>query len=341
MFNRNSECFIIAEVGLNHNGDYDLARKSVIAAAQAGATAVKFQTFKTEDFLFDRTITHTYQLDGKIITEPLFDLCKRAEFDMRWWSDLQDLASSLGIMLIGTPTSVQGVDDLINHGATILKNGSDYLTHLPLIRYMANTQALLVLSTGMADEKDIDDAVSVVQKVRGEPPILLHCTSSYPADVNNLNLNKITSLRQKYGAVVGFSDHSEGWIAAVQALALGAKVIEKHFTLDKSLPGPDHWFSSSPEEMEELVCQIRDAEKRMGCAALKPADSELAVRNEWRLGLVWNRDIKKGDVIKNEDVTIKKPAHGLLPKQLDDLIGLAVARDCCKGKSIFWGDLQQ
>ncbi len=338
----NKACFIIAEVGLNHNGNYQLAKESVIAAAKAGADAVKFQNFLTEDFLSDRTILHTYK-DGDIeITEPLFDICKRSEFKVEWLPGLIRLCDKLGIVFLSTPTSESGVDDLISHGVKYIKNGSDYLSHIPLLKYMASTDAIIIISTGMAYQEEIDDAVNAILSIQSNKSklIILHCTSSYPTSPENVNLKKIQTLQDRYQVSIGFSDHTEGWESAVQAVTLGAKVVEKHFTLDKNLPGPDHWFSSDYEEFKELVEQIRLAESRMGNSVLEPANSEMQVRDQWRLGLVWDRDVIKGSDISAQDIAIRKPATGLRPKEIDSVIGQKIVKNCKKGESVLKTDLQ-
>ena len=230
LIKQKSGCAIIAEIGLNHNGDYQLAMDSIVAAAKAGATAVKFQNFVTEDFLSDKSILHTYRDRDKEITEPLFDICKRSEFNKEWLPSLIELCESLGIIFLSTPTSKAGVDDLIECGVRYIKNGSDYLSHLPLLKYMASTGATIIISTGMAYKEDIDDAVNAILEVQPDKSklVVLHCTSSYPTPIEDVNLDKIQTLRDRYQVSVGFSDHTVGWISAVQAVTLGAKVIEKH-----------------------------------------------------------------------------------------------------------------
>jgi len=334
------KCFIIAEVGLNHNGDYGLARDSIIAASEAGADAVKFQNFRTEDFLSDRSILHTYKDRGKVVTEPLFDICKRSEFRAEWLPDLNELCDELGIVFLSTPTSENGVDDLISCGVRFIKNGSDYLSHIPLLKYMALTNATIIISTGMAYQDEIDDAVNAILSIRPDKSklIILHCTSSYPTSPENVNLRKIQALKERYQTLIGFSDHTEGWESAVQAVTLGAKVIEKHFTLDKNLPGPDHWFSSNYNEFKELVKQVRLAEKRMGSSLLEPADSEIKFLGQWRLGLVWDKDIKKGSNILEQDIAIRKPATGLRPKELSLVVGCKATKNCKKGESVLRTD---
>ncbi|MBI4825113.1 MAG: N-acetylneuraminate synthase family protein [Nitrospirae bacterium] len=316
-----SPAFIIAEVGLNHNGSYELAERSIRAAAESGADSVKFQNFLTEDFLTDRSIQYTYVSRGKEITEPLWEICKRSEFRNEWIAPLKRLCDDLGIVFMSTPTSENGVDDLIRNGVEALKNGSDYITHLPLLRYMGSTGAMVIISTGMATGEDISNALSAVREGGKSPATLLHCVSSYPTKEKDVNLRKIAALKDTYNVPVGFSDHTEGWAAAVQAATLGACIIEKHFTLDRELPGPDHRFSSTPDELKELVREVRFAEMRMGNDALVPSESEMEHRDEFRVGIVADRDLAIGDKMTRESIAIRKPAFGLLPKDIDKYIG--------------------
>ena len=190
--NNKTRCFIIAEVGLNHNGDYQLAKETVISAAKAGADAVKFQNFVTEDFLSDKSILHTYKDGDAEVIEPLFDICKRSEFKVEWLPDLIKLCGELGVVFLSTPTSESGVDDLISNGVKYIKNGSDYLSHIPLLKYMASTGATVIISTGMAYQDEIDDAVNAILSIQSNKSrlVILHCTSSYPTSPENVNLKK-------------------------------------------------------------------------------------------------------------------------------------------------------
>ncbi len=335
--------FIIAEIGLNHNGDFNLATESIKVAAKAGADAVKFQNFLTEDFLTDKKILHTYKSGDREITEPLFDICKRCEFKTEWFPELTKICEELGIEFISTPTSEKGVDDLVSYGVKYIKNGSDYLSHIPLLKYMALTDSIILISIGMAYEEEIDDAIDAILSVRPDKSkiIILLCTSSYPTSPQNVNLNKLMKLKDRYKISVGFSDHTEGWESAVQAVTLGAKVIEKHFTLDKKLPGPDHWFSSNFDEFKKLVTNIRLAEIRMGEKDLKPANSEIIVREQWRLGLVWKKNIKINTKISIEDIAIRKPSTGLRPKDIYSIVGNRAVKNCEKGKPVVISDFKK
>jgi len=320
MFQEN-HTFIIAEIGLNHNGDYEIARQSVTRAAEIGCDAVKFQNFNTEDFIQDRSQLFTYRSQGREITEPFYDLCKRNEFKREWLSPLKDLCDTLNIEFLSTPTSFEGIEDLRKLGCTYVKNGSDYLTHIPLIKAMADSGMTVILSTGMADLADIEAAIDALGDACPEKAALLHCTSAYPTPAEDVNLNKIPALAERFGLHVGFSDHTEGYVSAVQAVTLGARILEKHFTLDHNFEGPDHWFSSEPEEMAELVSQVRMAEQRLGSAEIRPAKIEYETRDEYRIGVVADGDLKAGQVLHREDIAFRKPCRGILPRDLEQYLG--------------------
>ena len=221
-----NKTFIVSEIGLNHNGDYELACKSVIAAAEAGSDAVKFQSFKTEDFVRNNKELFTYKSQGKEITEPFYDLCKRNEFKREWLKPLKVLCADLDVEFISTPTSEEGVEDLRAAGCRYVKNGSDYLTHVSLIEAMSKSGMVVILSTGMAYRSDVDAAITALGDAYPKRTILLHCTSAYPTEPKDVNLNRMILLRENYKTTVGFSDHTEGFEASVQAVTLGAKVIE-------------------------------------------------------------------------------------------------------------------
>ena len=329
-------CFILAEIGLNHNGDYDLARKSVEVVASCGVDAVKFQNYRTEDFIFDKTLTYTYFSGGNEITESMWDICKRCEMKKEWLSKLKKLCDDLGISLLSTPTSESGVDDLIKVGVTMLKNGSDYLTHIPLLRFMGQTGLTVIISTGMADECDVQDAVSAVRSGGDSPIILMHCTSSYPTESKDVNLNRMLALRERFNMPVGFSDHTIGSTAAVQAVTLGICMLEKHFTLDKKLPGPDHWFSVNPLELKQYVEDVREAEQRMGNKNIEPAVSERINRDEFRLSLIASKDLFAGQKLGIQDFVISKPGTGLPPKYAEKIIGMELAKNILKGSPLLW-----
>lgn len=332
-----NKCLIIAEIGLNHNGQLNLAIDSVKAAADAGADAVKFQNFITEDFLTDKAITYTYKTQGVEVTESFFELCKRNEFKREWIKPISNLCEELGVIFMSTPTSFSGVDDLLEAGCKYVKNGSDYITHIPLLRHMAKSGMHVILSTGMSDVQDVDEAMNALTMAEGGVTVL-QCTSSYPTDASNVNLRRMLSLRDRYGCDVGFSDHTIGYMASVQAVSMGAKIIEKHFTLDHNLPGPDHWFSVNPEELKELVQEIRMAELRLGFSEIKSTASEDGWKNENRIGVVAARDILVGELLTEDDILYKKPLLSIKPADIEKYLGMPLKKPIKKYAPIRYED---
>jgi len=327
----NQSCVVVAEVGINHNGEMSLAHRAIDSAADAGADAVKFQNYHTEDFISDRSLTYEYVSQGKTVVEPQWDMFKRCELAPGQLRELREHCDRRGVIFFSTPSSEAGIRDLINAGTPLLKNGSDYLVHLPMIRAMARTGLPTVLSTGMAAAEDIEDAVEAFRGAGGKDLILLQCTSSYPTPPEDVNLKKIITLAQKFDCPVGLSDHTYGTIAAIGSVALGACMIEKHFTLDRSLPGPDHWFSSDATELRSLVDAVRTIEKNLGSPELEPANSEKLGRREYRLSCVAARELTAGHRLRASDVAFRRPGSGFPPKEVDRLIDRCLAKNVSPG----------
>jgi N,N'-diacetyllegionaminate synthase len=324
-------CFLAAEVGINHNGNLDLAHQSIDAAADAGADAVKFQNYQTEDFVSDRSLTHEYVSQGKTVVESQYDMFKRCELAPQSLRELQQHCELRGVVFFSTPTSKRGIQELVDLNVALLKNGSDYLGHLPLIRSMAKTGLPTVISTGMATFDDVKDAVDAFRGSGGKDLILLHCVSSYPALPRDMHLRKIRALADAFDCPAGLSDHTNGTVAPVGAVALGACVIEKHFTLDKNLPGPDHHFSADPSEFASLVQSVRSLEESLGSAELKPASSEELGRRDYRLSCVAARELRAGHRLSPSDIAFRRPGSGVPPKELDKLIARELLQDVPPG----------
>ncbi|MCS6243448.1 MAG: N-acetylneuraminate synthase family protein [Opitutus sp.] len=323
---------LVAEIGINHNGDMALAEAMVRAAADAGADAVKFQNYATEDFLSDHALTYTYRSQGREITESQFAMFKRCELGDADLARLKACCDACGVMFFSTPTSSAGVDALVRAGATHLKNGSDYLGHLPLIRHMARSGLPTILSTGMATEVEIVEAVDAYRGAGGRELVLLACTSAYPTPPEQAHLRRIPALAARFGCAPGFSDHTAGWEAAVAAVCLGAVMVEKHFTTDRTLPGPDQWFSSDPAEFAELVRRVRDAETLLGHADLGPTAAEKRSRVDFRLSCVAARDLPAAHVVEAGDIAFRRPATGLPPSQVERLVGLRLPGQLKRGE---------
>jgi N,N'-diacetyllegionaminate synthase len=325
---------LIAEIGINHNGDMALAEEMVRAAASAGADAVKFQNYTTEDFLSDHSLTYTYRSQGREITESQFAMFKRCELTDADLVRLKACCDAYGVWFFSTPTSPAGVDALVRAGAAYLKNGSDYLGHLPLIRHMALSSLPTILSTGMANEAEIAEAVDAYRSAGGRDLILLACTSAYPTPPEQAHLKRIHTLATRFGCATGFSDHTAGWEAAVAAVCLGACMIEKHFTTDRTLPGPDQWFSSDPVEFAELVRRMRAAESMLGRPDLGPTEAESRSREEFRLSCTAAHDLPAGYMLTSADIVFRRPATGLPPAEVDRLIGRTLAGPVPSGQSL-------
>jgi len=324
-------CFIVAEVGINHNGDMELARKMIDAAATTGVDAVKFQNYRTEDFLSDTKLKYTYASQGKKVTESQFEMFKRCELSASSLLQLKKHCDKRNVVFLSTPTGDSGIQDLVRIKSPMLKNGSDYLGNIPLIKMMAETGIPTVISTGMATLSEIDEAVRAFEDAGGKELIILHCISQYPTPANDVNLNKIKSLQLAFNYPIGFSDHTYGTTASIGAYILGACFIEKHFTIDKNLPGPDHSFSSDTQEFKQLVSAIREAEKMMGTTVIKPTQKELKSRTGYKLSCVAIKNLSNNHKITAADIAFRRPGTGIPPNLTQWLIGQTLKRNIQKG----------
>lgn len=329
-------CLIAAEIGINHNGDMALAEKTIDAAADAGADAVKFQNYQTEDFLHNNDLTYSYSSGGNKVTESQYAMFKRCELPSGALDKLKEHCDRRGLIFFSTPTSVKGVKDLINTGAHLVKNGSDFLTNPEIVKQMATSGLATILSTGMATLAEIDDAVRHYRSSGGKDLVLLHCTSSYPTPQDQINLRRINTLRNAFGCPVGFSDHSEGVVAAVAAVVLGACFVEKHFTFDQALPGPDHAFSSDSAEFTLLVKSIRIAEAAMGDSLPGPTEAEQVGRTQFRLSCTASRALAKGTRLGEHDIVLQRPGNGIEPRLKASLVGLIVCQELVAGQTLAW-----
>lgn len=326
--------YIVAEIGINHNGNIALAKKTILAAKNSGADAVKFQNYKTEDFVPIKDLEYEYVCQNNKIKEFQYDLFKRCELSDEQVIELKIFCDQNDIDFHSTPTNSQGVDLLKKIGTRVLKNGSDYLTNLELVEYMGKSGLPTVLSTGMALVGEVDDAVRVFKNTGNKNLILLHCTSRYPTPAEDVHLKKITTLRNTFGVIAGFSDHSEGLFAAIGSITYGAAWIEKHFTLDQNLPGPDHRFSSDPEKFRQMVDGIRYMEKAIGQPHLGPTEHEYSSREKFRLSCCAARDLLDGHILMENDISFFRPGNGYLPKNKPLLLGKKINRSLNKGALI-------
>lgn len=331
--------YIVAEIGINHNGDMELAKKMILAAKEAGADAVKFQNYRTEDFVPSKNLEYEYISQGKKIKEFQHDMFKRYELSDEQVCELKDFCDKNKIDFHSTPTNQQGVNLLKRIGVNVLKNGSDYLTNLELIDYMGKSGLPTVLSTGMALISEMEEAVNTFKNTGNQDLILLHCTSRYPTPVEDVHLKKINSLREIFALNIGFSDHSEGPWAACGAIVFGACWIEKHFTLDKNLPGPDHRFSPDPQEFANMVEGVRFMEKALGSSKLGPTPYEQNSRESFRLSCCATSDLEAGHILNSQNISFFRPGNGILPKNKTLLIGKKINHPLRRGDLIRQEDI--
>ena len=332
-------CFIVAEIGINHGGNIKLAFRMIDAAKKSGADAVKFQNYRTEDFIRDRNIKYNYISKGKKITETQYAMFKRCEISFQDLKKIKAYCDRKKIIFFSTPTSIETLMELKRVRSPIIKNGSDFLTNLELISAMAKSKKPTVISCGMASIEEINEAIKSYKMGGGKKLILLHCTSSYPTPIKDINLNRISEMKKLFNYIIGYSDHSEGYLAAVGAVTLGACFIEKHFTLSKKLNGPDHRFSSDPKEFSELVKAVRNAEAAMGKYEINPVESELYGKKFFRLSCIALKNLNKGHKIKKEDIGFSRPGDGLPPKEKPNLIGKVIKRNIKKNNMILNKDI--
>jgi sialic acid synthase SpsE len=325
-------CFVIAEAGINHNGDVSIASELVDAAAEAGADAIKFQTHFPEHEMLKGGATAAY------VGESLFDLLARTAISREDHFTLRDRAKKKGILFLSTPFSREAADFLETVGVPAYKTGSGEMTHLPLQRHIARKRKPMIVSTGMSTPEEIDRTVQVI-RAEGASFALMHCTSTYPTPFEHVQLDCIPALQTKYGVPVGFSDHTLGNVAAFAAVALGANLFEKHFTTSRTLPGPDQQGSMEPKELEELVRGIRSIARARGATkTIQPGEQD--VRNMALHSVVSVRDIAAGAAVTANDVWAKRPGTGIPARQLGEVIGRVAKRAIAKDRLVVWDDLQ-
>jgi sialic acid synthase SpsE len=326
-------CFIIAEAGINHNGDVKLAAELVDAAAEAGADAIKFQTHFPEHEMLRGGATAAY------VGESLFDLLTRTALTREDHFTLRDRAQKKEILFLSTPFSREAADFLETVGVPAFKTGSGELTHVPMQRHIARKGKPMIVSTGMSTPEEIDRTVQAI-RAEGTPFALMHCTSTYPTPYEHMQIGCIGWLKGLYGVPVGFSDHTLGSFAAFAAVSNGAQLFEKHFTMSRSLPGPDQQGSMEPRELEELVRGIRAIEQSRG-ATKKIQPGEQDVRNMALHSVVSIRDIPAGATIGPDDVWAKRPGTGIPAHQLGEVIGRVAKAAIARDRLIAWDDLRE
>jgi len=322
--------FIIAEAGVNHNGSIDMAKKLIDVAAEAGADAVKFQTFKTDKTVSRKAQKADYQKNTTDAGETQYDMVKKLELDVSTHKELMSYCLEKNIMFLSTPFDHDSIDLLDELGLKIFKIPSGEITNLPYLRHIGKLNKEIIMSTGMADIGEIEDALDILVNAGTDKNniTVLHCNTEYPTPMTDVNLRAMQTIANTFKiSRTGYSDHTLGIEVPVAAVALGAKVIEKHFTLDKTLPGPDHQASLEPQELKLMIESIRNIEKALGDGIKKPSKSETPNKTIVRKSIVAKKAIKKGEILNEENLTIKRPGNGISPMRWDEIIGTIAQKD--------------
>jgi N,N'-diacetyllegionaminate synthase len=325
----NNKVFIIAEAGVNHNGDVNIAKRMIEAASDAGADAVKFQTFKAERIISRTAPKADYQKRTTGARESQLEMVKRLELDKKAHRELVAHCKRKGIEFLSAPFDQESIDLLNSFGLTMFKIPSGEITNLLYLRKIGGLGKKIILSTGMADMGEIEDALDIIIEA-GTPKkniTVLHCTTEYPTPMREVNLLAMSTIRDAFKVSVGYSDHTKGIEVPIAAVALGATIIEKHFTLDRAMEGPDHAASLEPPELKTLIRTIRNVEKALGDGVKRPSPSELKNREIARKSLVASRSIRKGERLSAKNITTKRPGNGISPMQWDTVIGLIAQKN--------------
>jgi len=325
---KSNKVFIIAEAGVNHNGSINLAKKLIKVAVDSGADAVKFQTFKAESLVSKNAQKADYQKQTTDASESQFDMIKNLELDMETHKELIAYCQSQSIMFLSTPFDHESIDLLNGLGLQIFKIPSGEINNLPYLKHVGSLGKHIVLSTGMSNLGEVGDALNILINAGTSKDniTVLHANTMYPTPMEDVNLNAMLTIQKEFSVAVGYSDHTLGIEVDVAAVAMGASCIEKHFTLDKTMDGPDHKASLEPEELKAMVDAIRNIEKALGSSKKKPSPSETVNIDIARKSIVASQ-IKKGDKLSSKNITTKRPGTGINPMKWDEIIGTSAKKD--------------
>lgn len=326
-----SPCFIIAEAGVNHNGNLDLAFKLIDAAADARANAVKFQTFQASELVCADAPKAEYQLERTLKSESQKDMLKALELPLEAYKDLQNYANQKGLIFLSTAFDSKSVDFLDSLDMPAFKVPSGEVTNVQLIRHIASKKKPMIVSTGMCNINEVQSLFDLLTGLKVSEIALLQCTSNYPAAPENINLRAMTTLASLFQVPVGFSDHSEGFEIALASVAMGAKIVEKHITLGKSMDGPDHAASMEPDQFSIMVAGIRKVELALGSFEKSQTNSEKSVAQVARRSLVAARDLGEGSVINHTDIVCRRPGTGLSPDSTHLILGKILSKSVKEG----------
>jgi N,N'-diacetyllegionaminate synthase len=321
--------FIIAEAGVNHNGSIELAYRLIEAAKKVGADAVKFQSFKADKTVSKKAEKAEYQKQTTSSDESQYDMIKKLELSFEDHQKLIDYCSKNEIQFLSSAFDLGSIDLLVELGLNTFKVPSGEITNLPYLRKLGRLNKNIILSTGMADLGEIEDALNVLMEsgTEKEKITVLHCNTEYPTPCQDVNLKAMLTIKNAFGVRVGYSDHTKGIEVPIAAVALGAEVIEKHFTLDRNMEGPDHKASLEPDELKQMVASIRNIEKALGNGIKKPSGSELKNKAIARKSIVAIKNIKKGECFTDSNIGVKRPGNGISPMRWDEILGKTSQKD--------------
>lgn len=324
-------CYVIAEIGSNHNGNYDMACELIEKAKAAGANAVKFQTFKAKDHYSKKTPKIGLYNEG------IYELIEKLEIDRTWHSKLAPLCDKLKMDFLDSPCDKEAIEMAVSVGMPVIKIASYDMVDIRLVETIAKTGKAVMFSTGMSTTAEIETAINICRKNNNDNIIVLQCTSMYPAPAHLSNLNSMATMANMFGVITGYSDHTLGDHIPCAAVAMGAKVIEKHYTLGRGLPGPDHNFAIEPEELKAMIGRIRDIESAFGDGLKNgPRAEEQELYTKARRSIIAKNKISKGQVITNDDIIIKRPGLGIHPSQIHLVVGKTAKANIDDDEPITW-----
>jgi len=320
---------IIAEAGVNHNGDLGTAKRLIEVAAKSGADYVKFQTFSANQLVTKKARKARYQIQGSISDDSQFEMLRRLELNELMHRELIEESRAQGIGFISSAFDIESANMLLSFGQDIFKIPSGEITNLPYLRHIGGFRKRVILSTGMSNLQEVLDALKIlnIAGTSNSQVTVLHCTSAYPAPVADVNLLAMKTMKEALNIEVGYSDHTLGFEVAIAAVALGASVIEKHFTLDRNLPGPDHKVSLEPDELNSMVAKIRNIEKALGDGVKRPMQSELENIDLVRRSIVAKCSINQGETFSELNLAVKRPGTGESPMSWDRIVGMKASKD--------------
>lgn len=327
--------FTIAEAGINHNGNLEIALKMIETAKKAGVSAIKFFTYKTEEFIIDSKLKYTYKSQNKEILESMKEMFQRCELSSDDWKKIKQKCDEENIIFLSTPENISDLKFLIQLGMKVIKIGSDDFTNIPMIRKFLETELPIIISCGMSDMDEIKATISEIRIKNNYPVVLMFTTSQYPTPDEDVNMLKLKTIKDQFNNIIlGYSDHTQGNLASSLAVTFGAKVFEKHFTIDKNLPGPDHWFSASPKELEEWNSSINRSWKMLGDNEVKPTINELKNKKDFRRKLVALKIIEKGNKFSEDNIGMRRTKDEKIFLEIEKVIGRLSSKTINHGEII-------